>query len=335
VDPLKPSLAIMAKRLSLDDKLAAVRRLRDQDPSPEVTAELKTAIEDRSNLIVAAAAAIAGDQSLVELAPALAAALDRFLVDPLKTDKLCRAKLAIIQALDKLEHGAPDVFLEAARHVQMEPVWGGGEDTAAPLRAAALLALARIDVDGLLTLLVDALIDPEKEVRIAAAQALGYHATESAGLLLRLKARLGDREPEVLSECLCGLLACAPKENFPLVSGYLDLDDIPVREAAILALGRSRLPDAFNALEACWNRQPPVVLRATILLAMVMLRLPAATEFLIELVKSGPEAASLAALSALKIHSHDPRLRKRIAEVVQQRNMPTLRARFDRDFHSP
>ena len=130
---------------------------RNRDPSPELTVELKTAIDDRSNLIVAAAAAIAGDQGLLELAPALASALDRFLVDPLKTDKLCRAKLAVIQALDKLEHGAPDVFLKACGHVQLEPVWGGSEDTAAPLRAAALLALARIDVDGLLTILVDAL----------------------------------------------------------------------------------------------------------------------------------------------------------------------------------
>ncbi len=89
------------------------------------------------------------------------------------------------------------------------------------------------------------------------SQALGYHGSESAGLILRLKARLGDREPEVLSECLCGLLACGPKENLPLVSGYLNLDDIPVREAAILALGRSRLPEAFAVLSAFWNRQPP------------------------------------------------------------------------------
>ncbi len=335
MDTLRPDVEIMAKRPSLDDKLAAVRLLRDRDPSPELTAELKTAIDDRSNLIVAAAAALAGDSGLVELAPPLASAFDRFLLDPLKTDKLCRAKLAVIQALDKFEHGDPDVFLKAARHVQLEPVWGGSEDTAAPLRAAALLALARIDVDGLQTLLVDALVDPQKDVRIAAAQALGYHGSGSAALILRLKARLGDREPEVLSECLCGLLACAPRENLPLVSEFLDRDDIPVQEAAILALGRSRLPAAFDVLGAFWNRQPPVVLRETVLLAMVMLRLPVATEFLIELVATGPEPAALAALSALKIRSHDTKLRQRIAEVIQQRNTPSLRARFERDFHNP
>src|SRR5208283_3937636 len=126
-----------------------------------------------------------------------------------------------------------------------------------------------------------------------------------------------------------------PKENLPLVSGYLHLDDIPVREAAILALGRSHLPAAFGVLSAFWNRQPPVVLRETVLLAMVMLRLPAATEFLIDLVATGPEAASLAALSALKIHAHDTKLRQRIAAVIQQKNTPSLRARFEKDFRIP
>ena len=126
-----------------------------------------------------------------------------------------------------------------------------------------------------------------------------------------------------------------PKENLPLVSGFLELDDIPAREAAILALGRSRLSEAFAVLCAFWDQQPPVVLRETVLLAMVMLRLPVATEFLIKLVANGPEAAALGALSALKIHSHDTKLRGRIAEVVAQSKTPTLRARFEKDFRIP
>ena len=65
---------------------------------------------------------------------------------------------------------------------------------------------------------------------------------------------------------------------------------------------------------------------------MVMLRLPAATVFLVELVAAGPEAASLAALSALKIHAHDPRLRQQVSGAVAQRNLPTLQARFESDF---
>src|SRR3954471_12989052 len=135
----------MATRASLDDKLAALRALRGQALIPDQKAEVRKRIGDRSNLVVAAAAAIAGENTLVELAKDLEAAFDRFLVNPLKDDKLCRAKIAVVQALDKMEHQNPDVFVKAARHVQLEPVWGGTEDSATPLRAAALVALARAE----------------------------------------------------------------------------------------------------------------------------------------------------------------------------------------------
>src|SRR4051812_23861780 len=115
----------MAGRESLDDKLAAIRVLRGQAVTTEQKAELRKRIGDRSNLVVAAAAAIAGENAQVELADALESAFDRFLVNPVKDDKLCRAKLAVVQALDRMEHQKPDVFLKEARHVQFEPVWGG------------------------------------------------------------------------------------------------------------------------------------------------------------------------------------------------------------------
>ena len=324
----------MAKRQSVDDKLSAIRRLRDQDPSPELTADLRKALADRSNLVVAAAATIAGDRRLVELAAPLEAAFPRFMEDPEKTDKLCRAKLAIIQALDKLEHGNEEIFLQAARHVQLEPVWGGSEDSAAPLRAAALIALARIDALGLLPLLVDSLADPAKDVRMAAAQALGYQGSKTASLLLRLKVRLGDREPDVLSECFSGLLARDAEENLPIVREALESDDLPLCEAAMLALGRTKSPRAFEALKARWERQARFELRETLLLALSMLRLPNAVDFLIELVATGQEKEALGALAALKIHAHDPRIRQGIADAVEQRNAPAVRGRFERDFPS-
>jgi HEAT repeat protein len=320
----------MGKRLSIDEKLSAIRRLRDLPASSEVTAELRSALGDKSNLIAAVAAGIVGDQKLVELTSALEAAFERFLVDPLKSDKLCRAKIAIIQALDKLEHERSEVFLQAARHVQLEPVWGGEEDTAAPLRAAGILALTRLDSHGLLPLLVDSLIDPQREVRIAAAQALGCHRTETASLLLRLKARLGDKEPEVTSECLSGLLSCAPKENLALVAEFLDSGDLGLREAAILALGRSRVPDAFDLLKSSWQ-QHPIGLRETTLLAMAMLRLPAASDFLLEIVATGSDKDAAPALSALLIHRYDPRLRERLADAVARSGSRGLRAKLERD----
>jgi HEAT repeat protein len=324
----------MAKRASLDDKLVAIRRLRDQDAGPDLTGKLGKAIADRSNFVVGAAAGIVGDRGMVELAGELEQAFPRFLEDPLRTDKLCRAKLAIVQALDKVQHPRSDVFHLAAKHVQHEPVFGGTEDTASPLRAAALRALARIDEPGLLVLLADALVDPEKEVRIAAAEALAYQGSPAAALLLRLKTRIGDGDSEVLSECLAGLLSCAPAESFDLVASYLNFLREDPCEAAMLALGRSRLPEAFEALKGCWNRQPPAGLRDTCLLALAMLRLPAATEFLVELLESVPETTAIAVLSALKVQAHDPKLHERIAGAVSARRLASLRARFERDFPS-
>ncbi len=324
----------MATRASLDDKLAALRGLRGRVLTPEERAELRERIGDRSNLVVAAAAAIAGENSLVELAQPLEAAFRRFLVNPLKDDKLCRAKVAVVQALDKMEHTNPDVFLKAAKHVQFEPVWGGSEDSAPPLRGAAIVALARVEGASCLPLLVDAIADPSKDVRIASAVALGAVGTEGAGLVLRLKVRVGDRDPDVLSECLGGLLAVDPKGNLPLVTDYLEPSNPAACEAAALALGKSRLPEALDPLKECSERCHSPDLRQQVLLAIAILRRPGAAEYLMEIVGSGTEPTALAALLALRITKADPRLRERIAKLVQERGSPKLQAGFDRDFGS-
>ena len=322
----------MAARTSLDDKLAAIRALRGQVLTPEHKAELRKRLGDRSNLIVAAAAAIAGENSVIELAPELEAAFARFLINPLKDDKLCRAKLAVVRALDRMEHPRPDVFLEAARHVQFEPVWGGSEDSAPPLRAAAIIALARVEGPGSLPLLVDAMADPAKDARIAAAVALGAVGTEGAGLVLRLKARLGDEDPDVLSECLGGLLAVDPKENLPIVIGFLDPGKAAACEAAALALGKSRLAEALDPLKECLAKVYTADLRQQILLAIAILRRPASIDYLAGYVASEPEPNAMAALSALRIYKDDPKLRERIAGIVRERATPALRVAFDREF---
>src|SRR4051794_33447484 len=185
--PLTRMERSMAPRSSLDEKLAQLRAIRGGVLTSEQKTEVRKRIGDRSNLVVAAAAALAVENSLAELAKDLEAAFDRFLVNPAKDDKLCRAKVAIVQALDRMEHPDADVFRRAARHVQFEPVWGGSEDSAPPLRAAALVALTRAEGAGALPVMVDALADPAKEVRSTAASALGAVGTEAAGLVLRLK----------------------------------------------------------------------------------------------------------------------------------------------------
>jgi hypothetical protein len=324
----------MAARRSLDDKLAALRALRGEVLTESQEAELEARIGDRSNLVVALAAEIAGEQGLVGLAGALEAAFERFLVNPLKDDKLCRAKIAIVQALNRMEHPDSGVFLKASRYEQFEPVWGGSEDSAPPLRAAAVLALVRTEGMGSLPMLVDAMADPAREVRIASATALGAIGGEAAGLVLRLKARLGDDDPDVFSECLGGLLTVDADENLPLVVALLDPSDGIACESAALALGRSRLAEALDPLVECWRGALASDVRRHLLLAIAILRRPAALDFLAGLVGSGSESDAAEALAALGIFKDDPLVRDRIAAVVEERDRPSIRAAFDREFGS-
>jgi hypothetical protein len=64
---------------------------------------------------------------------------------------------------------------------------------------------------------------------------------------------------------------------------------------------------------------------------MGMLRLPVATEFLLDVVADEPVPTALGALSALHIQAHDSRLRTRIDEILARRKSAELLARFARD----
>jgi HEAT repeat protein len=324
----------MPPRSSLDDKLAAVRRLRGESLTLENMRELRKLVGDRSNFVVAAAAAIVGERTLVELANDLEAAFARFMVEPLERDKLCRAKIAIVQALDKLEHSHLEIFETASKHVQFEPVFGRSEDSAPPLRAAALIAIARIEGATALPRLIDAMIDPASAVRIAAAAALGAIGTEAANYLLRLKARVGDDDSEVLSECLSGLLIDNPREQLEFVYEFLDASDVTQCEAAAVALGKSRLPEALEPLVSCWRRSHSTELRQQVLLSIAMLRLPAAIDFLVDLVMSDSEPAALAGLAALAIHNYDVKLRERLSKVIDEKGSPAIERKFLQSFSS-
>jgi hypothetical protein len=322
----------MAKARSLEGKLTQLRLLRSAPPSPQRLQELRSALGDASNLLVAEAAEIVGEGRLGDLTPALAAAFDRFLDNPIKRDPLCRAKNAIAEALNKLEFPDEDFFWRGARYVQLEPVWGGSKDTAAPLRVASAFGLVRTRASGLLTFLVDFLCDPEKPARIGAAQALAYSETDAAFLVLRLKARLGDPEPEVVSECFNSLVNLKPEEGVPFVAEFLDAPAEAVREAAILALGDSRRREAFEFLKAFWEKCIDARLQEVVLMALSLLRLTAAFDFLLTLVAAENQVVAEAALSALALHRYDERLQERTAAAVAKNGRAALRAHFGKCF---
>lgn len=323
----------MAKRTTFEEKLAAMRRLRDLDgPGPDDAAAVRKAIADRSNFVAAAAAEVAGAWRLGEAAADLEAAFRRFMVDPTKDDKLCRAKIAVVQALEKLEHAAPGVFEEASRHIQMEAAWGPPVDTAPPLRGAGLIGLTRINPPDLAERLVDALFDLSHDVRCTAASCLGAIGSDAAALVLRYKCRAGDERPEVVAEALRALLSISADGHMDFVREHLDSPDESKAEAAALAMGNARLPQSLGPLLNRFRTACTPALRDLILLSVAMLRASAAIDALLDLVAEDTEADALAALRALKVHKHDPRLVERLAAAAGRSGSRAVRDRFARDF---
>ena len=66
-------------------------------------------------------------------------------------------------------------------------------------------------------------------------------------------------------------------------------------------------------------------------LAMALLRLPAATEFLLQLVADTPANAA-AAVAALSVLRHDSQLRPRVADAVSRTGKAKLRQVFEEKF---
>ena len=269
--------------------------------APEAAAEpLRKALKDRSNYLVSKAAALAGDLRLKELIPDLLAAFDRFMIDAAKTDQQCWAKNAIVKALKDLGHDDPAVFLRGIEHVQMEPVWGTTVDTAGTLRGACALALVACTLDRqtILTRVVNLLAD-DLPVKQDAITALGQVPGNDTVLLLRLKALLGDKEPQVTGQCFDVLLEMAPVESVSFAARFLEDKDPDVRSEAAAALAGSRETHAIEVLEKRYADTRDPAFKATILQSLAGARLVGAAEFLLSVAeKDRPEQAEAAIQSA-------------------------------------
>ena len=101
-----------------DAQLARLRAMRNHPATSETTLKLRRYLADASSLIVAEAARIIKDQADSELVGDLVAAFDRWMIDPEESDKQCRAKIEIVDALNRLEYAEPDVFLRGLTHRQ-------------------------------------------------------------------------------------------------------------------------------------------------------------------------------------------------------------------------
>lgn len=304
-------------------ELSAIHALRENPRTPEALAQLRRALADKSNFVVAAAAEVVAAAELVELLPLLREAFARFMISPEKSDKGCKAKLAIADALYRNESQDEALFRSGLHHRQMEPIWGGRQDTAAELRGLCALALAQIGLPGVIEDLAELLADPEVTTRALCLRALGASGREEALPLLRYKLRIGDEAGEVMLECCAALLSLAPRRALPVLAQVLEQADDARSEAAALALGQSRHEDALPLLQAFAQRRP-VPDRRVALVAIAMLRSPAAISHLVDLVATAPLSLATQAVRALAVHRYDAALLARVREAAQVRDEAAL-----------
>ncbi|BAU15710.1 hypothetical protein LEP3755_62750 (plasmid) [Leptolyngbya sp. NIES-3755] len=263
----------MAKSRKLEQLLAQLEPVRRDPHAPESTIVLRDLLASKHSIAVAQAAKLIGEAERYDLISDLVVAFDRCMAKPTETDPGCTAKLKIADALYRLEYSNEDLFLRGIRHIQQEPIWGGSEDTAAALRGACALGLVRMNYPQVMSELADLLADPKPEARMAAARAIAYSEDLLAGVpLLRLRIQVGDTAP-VLSDCFLALLQLSPESSsLALIRRFLTADLNEVAEVAALALGESRLPEAFPVLQNWWQRTRITELRRTALTAIAFLR---------------------------------------------------------------
>jgi HEAT repeat protein len=312
--PPSAKLPVMPGKRSFEDQVSALDALRQQ-PEAARLEPLRKALAHRNNFIVAKAADQVGEFQIARLIPDLLNAFDRFFDNPVKTDPQCWAKNSLSRALVALEHQGAEVFFRGMRHIQMEPVWGGQSDTAGTLRATCALALVQCrsltDAD-LLGHLIELAGDKDKAVRTESMRAIEQVGSPAASLLLRLRAVLGNDEPEVLSACYSGILRLEGIKAIPWVALFLATADDNAAEAA-LAIAGTHSPEGFGALQESFADADDPWWRCLLLSAIALTRQDAALEFLLDLVRTeslNAEAAIDAILRSMPSQDVSKRLEK-------------------------
>ena len=296
------------------------------------TKELRTYLANRSNLIVAKAAKVAGELRLSELVPDLVTAFHRFMKNPPQLDKRCAAITEIAGALYEMDYREPEIYLQGLKHIQREASFGPPVDTAATLRGMSAQGLVRTRYAGALAEVVQLLVDPEAPARLGAVRALASNGGDAGALLLRLKVLTGDEEPEVLGECFAGLIAAAPEQSLSFVARYVDDDDQATAEAALWALGESRLPAAFEVLKEKWERTVSRSSRKLLLAAMAASRLEESIDFLRSLVETTSSQTASDVVVALAIYKANESIKQSVAAIVRRRSDKLLIETFQHHF---
>jgi hypothetical protein len=316
-------------RESIDDKLARLIELDTETDPERARAQIRLALHDRHYRVVAKAASLCAEKLLYDLEADLLTSYPRFLDDPLKRDPNCIAKRAIARALVDLGCNNVTFFLDGVRYQQLEPVWGGSVDTAVDLRCSCAMGLVATGYPRALHELTWLLAEDEANARRGAVRAIACANPKDAELLLRFKVLTGDGEPEVIADCMSALLTLEPEESVPFVARYLEDDNETLQELAALALGESRLPEAFEPLLAAWKETViPTHFQRVLIRAIALHRSDTAFDWLLGMIRETHSGLITEVVDALPLYARTARHTQRIRIAFEERSDQKMLASF-------
>jgi hypothetical protein len=141
---------------------------------------------------------------------------------------------------------------------------------------------------------------------------------------LRLKAKQGDEDHQVVAECLFALMRVNPEGSIRFVESFLEIDDMSessyraliLAENAALAIGESRLEKAFEILKHHREKGMNTEFQDMLLMPMALTRFEGAFDYMIDVIENGLKQSAVSAVNAIKIfsdESHQTRIRKAVS----------------------
>jgi len=198
-----------------------------------------------------------------EVVPSLIALYDWLEADPVKRDRSCDIRIAIVEVLGEIGSlHTIDTLRKAVRTVQIVKLGPTPEDIAIALRGTAALSLAKVDSNALYELAL-LLFDEDPAVstseinrpfvkapvRKAAAQAIGILGDQGGIPILAVKLKFPNGEvPDVLAECMESLIAMRPPYVMEVAKPYLGGDDEYLSAITALALAENLGVDVLEPL---------------------------------------------------------------------------------------
>ena len=320
------------QRPRLETELAEVGGALRDPTSPANVARLAKALLEGSSIIAARVATSIAERQLEGFEEILLQSFQRFLRDPVETDGGCRAKFAVLEALDRFESTHAATFLAAATYVQMEPAFGGPADSAAGVRARAIAGLARIGHSDMPLVAAQLLADPEAIVRRAAADALAYHGERTSAGLLWFKLHQGDEDELVTLACACALMSLTPEWGLRTLRPLLFGADRKMRELSALALGEARHDGALELIFEYLDQTVTPRERVLAFGGLGVSRSERARTFLLDRTSNGGPTEAKAAVVALGTHAHEAGLAERVREAAEANTGVDLRSEIARAF---